>query len=64
MNRIEYMKPSMMVVKIQTANQLLTISDDLGLHNEVSSNSSYAREYICGDDASNTTSKSIWDDEW
>ena len=43
MNRIEYMKPSMMVVKIQTANQLLNVSDEYELHNEVSSKASYSR---------------------
>ena len=36
------MKPSMKVVKIQ-AHQLLTLSDNVGLHNEVSSNRSYSR---------------------
>ena len=50
MNRIEYMKPTMMVVKIQTANQLLNVSDEVGLHNEVSSNSSYSRESRWNDD--------------
>ena len=42
MNRKGYMKPSMMVVKIQ-AHRLLNLSDEVGLHNEVSSNSSYSR---------------------
>ena len=57
------MKPSMMAVKIQAANQILTVSEDVGLHNEVSSNASYVRESRCGDDDSNTCS-SIWDEEW
>ena len=43
MNKKEYMKPSMMVVKIQ-ANRLLSVSNDLGLHNEKSDKASYARE--------------------
>ena len=63
MNRKGYMKPSMMAVKIQAANQILTVSEDVGLHNEVSSNASYVRESRCGDDDSNTCS-SIWDEEW
>ena len=50
MNRKEYMKPSMTAVKIQAANQILTLSEDVGLHNEVSSNSSYVRESRWDDD--------------
>ena len=57
------MKPSMMAVKIQAANKILTVSKDVGLHNEVSSNESYVRESIGGNEASNTCS-SIWDEEW
>ena len=63
MNRKEYMKPSMTAVKIQAANQILTLSEDVGLHNEVSSNESYVRESTWGNEASNTCS-SIWDEEW
>ena len=53
MNKKEYMMPSMMVVKIQAANQILGVSD-VGVHNEVSNNSSYARE----------NSGDYNDDEW
>ena len=60
MNRKGYMKPSMMADKTQAANQILTVSKDVGLHDEVSSNRSYVRESSCGDDDFN----SIWDDEW
>ena len=63
MNRKGYMKPSMMAVKIQSANKILTVSEDVGLHNEVSSNESYVRESTGGNEASNTCS-SIWDEEW
>ena len=44
-----YMKPSMAVVQIQAANQILGVSD-VGVHNEVSSKGSYAREYSGGFD--------------
>ena len=49
MKKKEYMMPSIMVVKIQTANKLLGASD-LGVHDEVSSNGSYARESSGGFD--------------
>ena len=63
MNRKGYMKPSMMAVKIQAANKILTVSKDVGLHNEVSSNRSYVRESIWNNELSNTGG-SIWDEEW
>ena len=44
MEKKKYIRPLMAEVKIQAANQLLTISNDLGIHNEVSGNNSYARE--------------------
>ena len=49
MNKKEYMKPSMMVVKIQVANQMLALSD-VGLHNEKSNNDSYSRESSWSDE--------------
>ena len=57
------MKPSMMAVKIQSANKILTVSEDVGLHNEVSSKESYVRESIWDNEASNTGG-SFWDEEW
>ncbi|MBR6187912.1 MAG: hypothetical protein IKQ59_02990 [Prevotella sp.] len=51
MNKKDYMKPQMKVVKIQ-ANQLLTVSNDAPIYNQKSSNASYSRE-----------SSSGWDDE-
>ena len=63
MNRKEYMMPSMMVVKLQAANQLLSVSHELGLHNEVSSNNSYVKKDRWSNDAS-CTPKNIWSDEW
>ena len=55
MDKKEYMMPSMMVVKIQAANPLLSVSNDVTLHNEVSSNASYVRESFWDDDD---------DDDW
>ena len=49
MNKKIYMKPSMMVVQIQAAKQILGVSN-VGVHNEVSGNRSYAREYSGGFD--------------
>ena len=63
MNKKEFMKPSMTVVNIQAADQLLSASNDLGFHDEVSGNNSYAREGKWSDDDSHT-SKNIWSDEW
>ena len=63
MNRKGYMKPSMTAVKIQSANKILTVSEDVGLHNELSSNRSYVRESIWNNELSNTGG-SIWDEEW
>ena len=40
MNKKEYMKPLMKVVKIK-AHRLLSVSNDVGLHNEVSDKNSY-----------------------
>ena len=42
MHKKDYMRPSMMVVKIQ-AHPSLNVSDEVGLHNEKSDNASYAR---------------------
>ena len=60
MNKHEYMKPSMVVVKLQVANQLLSISNELGLHNEVSNNSSYVKKNRW----SNDTPYNVWNDAW
>ena len=50
LHKQEYMMPSTMVVNIQAANQLLTASNDLTLHNETSDNDSYVREEKWSDD--------------
>ena len=60
MNKHEYMKPSMVVVKLQVANQLLSISNELGLHNEVSNISSYVKKNRW----SNDTPYNVWNDAW
>ena len=57
------MMPSMMVVKMQAANQLLKPSNEFGLHNEVSNNDSYAPESKWYDDAS-CTYEGMWSNEW
>ncbi|MBO4660254.1 MAG: hypothetical protein J5610_02185 [Prevotella sp.] len=60
-----YVMPFMTEVKINS-HHILTVSEDVGIHNEVSNNNSYARGYsgcFNDDDEDEDNGNNYWYDE-